>query len=164
MLKILLLLFSAALACGVHDGSGLRVDEGEDRGGLVVTVESNPDDPGEESTSTAFEAARAPGDWTRLTDEEGEEIVGPDYGRYPDPFAPTTTLHFRVSNQDSVRIRMYDSKRIFVAELLAAPLQAGTHLLKIMQPEAWDIPAGVYFCVVEIGVEKKLVKRMLLLK
>jgi hypothetical protein len=165
VLRKLLVLFISVLGCGTYSGSNISENKQDERGhGLLVAVESNPNNPGEKSTSTEFEVIRAKGDSTRLSDEEWEKLRIPDHGKGPNPFSPTTTIHFRISNEDSVRILMYDSKGIFVAKLFDAPLEAGTHLLKILEPEDWDIPAGVYFCVLETHEERRFVKKLLLLK
>lgn len=88
-----------------------------------------------------------------------------DVSNYPNPFTPeveSTIIHYRLKEKTRVRIKIYDSIGELVREFDSPPGEAGT-----ANEVTWDgkngegeerVGMGVYFCVIEAGGRKEMVK------
>jgi hypothetical protein len=83
----------------------------------------------------------------------------------PNPFNPSTTISFGVSDAADVTLRIYDASGRLVRTLADGPYDSGQH------EEVWNgldnsghrVASGVYFYVLETG-NKSYTRKMLLLK
>jgi hypothetical protein len=83
----------------------------------------------------------------------------------PNPFNPTTTIHYGLALQTTVEIRIYDVVGRFVRELVSGTKVAGNHAA------VWDgtdrrgaqVASGVYFVKMAVGRDV-FTKKMVLLK
>ncbi len=81
----------------------------------------------------------------------------------PNPFNPSTTIHFELAQAGSVRLRIHDARGRLVRDLLRADLAAGAHSCE------WDgrddagrsVPSGVYFCRSEAAGTQQVGKLVL---
>ncbi len=78
----------------------------------------------------------------------------------PNPFNPTTTINFELSEYGNVRLAVYDVLGREVVLLADAPYEAGAHALTF---NAADLPTGLYFARLSALGQTKL-HRMLLVK
>ena len=86
------------------------------------------------------------------------------YQNFPNPFNPTTTIHFILSNQEYVRLNIYNITGQLVRRLVDEKREAGTHYVM------WDgtddsgihVSTGVYFYRVEVGKAVQTRKMVLL--
>ena len=94
-------------------------------------------------------------DSLRMSDEEWKQIRADSKTdserREPNPFGPTTDFSFRISEPDSVCIRLYDVKRYMIARLFQGELDPGDYRLGINPTQESDLPSGVYFYRLDIG-------------
>ena len=82
-------------------------------------------------------------------------------GNYPNPFNPSTTINFAVSQEDSpVKISIYNIKGQLVQNLIDKNYPAGKHQI-VWSTEA--LPSGVYLCKANIA-GKTFKQKMLLTK
>lgn len=79
---------------------------------------------------------------------------------YPNPFNPTTTIHFQLPQDGFVTLSVYNMVGQKVATLLNGQVSAGYHSVTW---EAGEYPTGIYLYRIEAG-EFKQTKRMVLLK
>jgi hypothetical protein len=86
-------------------------------------------------------------------------------GNYPNPFNPSTTIHFSMPNEAELRLVVYNVKGQFVRELINGFLPAGEHQID------WDgydenqksQASGVYFFMLQTK-DHTLVNKALMLK
>ena len=84
----------------------------------------------------------------------------------PNPFNPTTTIHFLVPEPSTVRVDIYDILGKNIATLLNEKVEAG------LQTTTWDgkdrfgnsVGSGTYFYVITINNRQMFRRKMLLLK
>jgi len=82
-------------------------------------------------------------------------------GNYPNPFNPSTTISFAVSQENSpVKISIYNIKGQFVQNLIDKTYPAGNHQI-VWSTEAF--PSGVYLCQANIA-GKTFIQKMVLTK
>ncbi len=117
-----------------------------------------------------------------VLDERGEYITGlPSWGttslrllplvyalepNYPNPFNPQTQIRFRLPVEGPVALRLYDVLGQKIRTLVEGELRAGVH------QAAWDgrddqgrsVSSGVYFYVLEAGVQFRQVRKLMLLR
>jgi hypothetical protein len=91
-------------------------------------------------------------------------------GNYPNPFNPSTTLHYSLAVPGQVRIEVYNSKGAKVRTLVDAPMASGLHSI------SWDgtddngrtVTSGIYFSKfserADNGSDFTSVKKMIVLK
>lgn len=86
-----------------------------------------------------------------------------DVSNYPNPFTPeveSTIIHYRLKEKTRVKIKIYDSIGELVKEFDSPSGKAGENEM------TWDgkngeghrVGMGVYFCVIEAGGRKEMVK------
>ena len=87
------------------------------------------------------------------------------HDNYPNPFNPETTISFRVPQQSSVKVSIYDEMGQHIATLLNTEVQAGNHMLRWNGTDNNGRPVadGVYFYKMEADGYIQS-KKMLLLK
>jgi len=87
------------------------------------------------------------------------------YNAYPNPFNPTTTLHYELAKEVSVSINIFDLMGHNIKLLMNNKQSAGYHSI------GWDatnnqeenVPAGMYIYMIQAG-DFRQVKKMVLLK
>ncbi|MFH1278627.1 MAG: C25 family cysteine peptidase [Candidatus Eisenbacteria bacterium] len=86
-------------------------------------------------------------------------------GNVPNPFNPTTTIHFDLPVRTDVRLSVYEISGRRVTTLASGSMDAGSHQVVWMgrDDEGRPVSSGVYFYRLEAG-EKTLTKKMVLLK
>lgn len=78
----------------------------------------------------------------------------------PNPFNPTTTIHFTLSEALDVQLEVYNLVGQKVATLANGPYAAGTHRVSF---DGRELPSGIYFSRLSAGGTVKL-NRLLLAK
>jgi hypothetical protein len=105
-------------------------------------------------------------DSLRMSDEEWNRINADrktdSERRDPNPFGPTTDLSFRISEPDSVCIRLYDVNRYMIARLFQGRLDPGEYRLSITPTLESDLPSGAYFYRMDIG-DKSVIRRTIII-
>ena len=79
---------------------------------------------------------------------------------FPNPFNPSTKIHFEIADAKSVELRVYDSQGKEIAQLCKGQLQPGTYEVNW---NALDFPSGVYFYRLNAGAFSQT-KKMVLIK
>jgi hypothetical protein len=87
------------------------------------------------------------------------------YNAYPNPFNPTTTLHYELPLESLVSLNIYDLMGHNIKFIISNKQPAGHHSIK------WDatnnlgepVSAGMYIYMIQVG-EFRQVKKMVLLK
>lgn len=79
---------------------------------------------------------------------------------YPNPFNPTTTIHYHLPEAAKVALKVYDLLGAEVATLVEGLQAEGDHRVTF---DARDLPSGVYLYVLQAG-ETRLARRLLLMK
>ena len=79
---------------------------------------------------------------------------------FPNPFNPTTTIHFGIPKQADVTIKIFDILGRNVADLISTELPPGFHSYEW---DAREFSNGVYFCVLRCG-DIVLTRKLLLTK
>lgn len=87
------------------------------------------------------------------------------YPNFPNPFNPTTTISFALSDAQEVRLSIYDISGSHVMDLYTGYLGAGKHAFQFdaRMGEGYSLPTGVYLARLETRTASQ-VQRMLLLK
>jgi len=83
---------------------------------------------------------------------------------YPNPFNPSTTISFKLSEPGYTRLSVYNSAGQKIKELVSSELSAGKHSV------FWDskdsagkaVSSGIYFSVLESGGKKASGKMMMM--
>lgn len=78
----------------------------------------------------------------------------------PNPFNPSTTIHFSLAGEELVRLDLFDLQGRRVARLLNEPLPAGAHALEF-RPR--DLASGIYLLRLSAGSHHES-RRLVLLK
>ncbi len=79
---------------------------------------------------------------------------------FPNPFNPSTRIHYALPYKVAVRLAVYDVRGLLVSTLVDAQQAAGHHEVSF---EASRLPGGVYFYRLEAGLFQQ-VRTMVLLK
>jgi len=88
--------------------------------------------------------------------QDDTTVVGPDdpvplktilYQNYPNPFYPTTRLHYVMAEPESVRIGILDQSRRPIRLLVDSPVDAGSHEVTF---NGTYLPNGLYIARLEI--------------
>ncbi|UCD20059.1 MAG: T9SS type A sorting domain-containing protein [candidate division WOR-3 bacterium] len=111
---------------------------------------------------------------TRLINDALDIIVGVDSGpssglpagswlhqNHPNPFNPRTSIIYELPKSSRVILRIYDVRGIEVQTLVNAFQKPGKYSVYF---ETHDLPAGVYFCKLQVGDRFIETKKMILLK
>ena len=77
---------------------------------------------------------------------------------YPNPFNPVTTINFSIPMNQNVKLSLYDILGNKVSTFVNENLNAGSYNTEI---DASGFSSGVYFCVLESGVYKEVIKMVL---
>ncbi|HMA62987.1 MAG TPA: discoidin domain-containing protein [bacterium] len=80
------------------------------------------------------------------------------YNNYPNPFNPSTNLHFYLPNSRNVIISVYNIKGQLVRKLIDNNLSAGDHKIKF---NAEGLASGVYIYKIKAGPQSKVGKMLL---
>jgi len=121
--------------------------------------------------------AYAPGQGTPIPDSlygdpaaiEVVDLTKPDKfhlaQNFPNPFNPTTEIHFSISQAEQVKLNIYNVNGQFVRSLLNEKKQPGTYKVKWNGRDSYGnkLTSGTYFYSLEAGQFKDS-KRMILLK
>lgn len=78
---------------------------------------------------------------------------------FPNPFNPSTRIHYSISELATVNLNVYDASGRKVANLVCQQQQPGNHSVRF---DASDLSTGVYLCVLEAGAQIATQKMMLL--
>jgi hypothetical protein len=109
------------------------------------------------------EGAYAP-DGTSLTTDVAADGDLPQgfalYGNYPNPFNPTTEIHFAMKHRDEVNVSIYNAFGQLIETLVDGDMPAGMHTVTFTSSYR---SSGIYFCRVRLG-DKLFNKKMVLLK
>lgn len=81
------------------------------------------------------------------------------YPAYPNPFNPSTTLHFSLKETGITRVSIYNTAGQLVKELHLGKLSPGTHQLNLDMDK---FSAGIYFCHLVSGDDQQTRKLTLL--
>ena len=76
------------------------------------------------------------------------ETMLPGSSAYPNPFNPSTTITWKLTEPADVRLAVYDVMGREVRVLVSGPAAAGTHEARF---DAGDLPSGVYFSRLQVG-------------
>ncbi|MEM1271192.1 MAG: T9SS type A sorting domain-containing protein, partial [Bacteroidota bacterium] len=79
---------------------------------------------------------------------------------YPNPFNPTTTFEYTVSDLMDVRVRVYDVTGRLISTLVDGTQPAATYRVSF---DAAGLSSGTYFYTIEAGTQA-ITKKMVLLK
>ncbi|RPI01131.1 MAG: T9SS C-terminal target domain-containing protein, partial [Calditrichaeota bacterium] len=68
------------------------------------------------------------------------------YGNYPNPFNPTTLIHFAIPEDQRVTLRIYNSLGQLIKVLHDADMNAGEHAIQwdALNQDGQPVPSGVY--------------------
>jgi hypothetical protein len=80
---------------------------------------------------------------------------------YPNPFNPSTTIHYQLSELSDININIYDLQGKHVASLLNQKQEAGQHQIIW---NASSYPSGIYICTLKINNELLESQKLLLVK
>jgi len=93
--------------------------------------------------------------------DPGDEMVRRPVLRQntPNPFNPTTTIRFTISETCDVTLRIYDVKGRLVDTLAEREYSHGSHSVSF---DADGLPSGMYFCELAAGRQTDVMKMVLL--
>ena len=101
-------------------------------------------------------------------DEEITEIFSASklIGNYPNPFNPTTTIEFSISNDSKIKLTIYNIKGQKITTLANNDFSKGKHSLIWNGKDEYGKPvsSGIYCYKLKINGKTKAVKKCLLLK
>jgi flagellar hook assembly protein FlgD len=80
-------------------------------------------------------------------------------GNYPNPFNPSTNIHFQLATAAETTINIYDINGRLVDDMTPGTLSEGYHSIHW---DAHEIPAGAYMIQLVAGDESAVRKCMLL--
>lgn len=85
---------------------------------------------------------------------------------YPNPFNPSTTIEFSITNESDVELKIYNIKGQKVKQLVSQQLSAGQHSVVWdgMDSNSKKVATGLYFYILKIDDKTKVVRKCLLLK
>lgn len=110
--------------------------------------------------SQVFTAALAYESPTAVDDVAGPlPEVGTLYPNYPNPFNPSTTIRYSLLKASHVRLRVVDILGREITTLIEAHMPAGRHDVRF---SAENIGSGVYYCILESGDERQVLRMTLL--
>ncbi len=100
-----------------------------------------------------------------VNENDNDVLYTNDLKAYPNPFNPTTSIEFYISQAGETTLNIYNLKGELVNTLLSADLEAGKYTV------TWDgrdenkikVASGIYFCCLKTG-ERLFTRRMILLK
>ncbi len=86
------------------------------------------------------------------------------YPNYPNPFNPSTTIRYELSEQTSVALEVYDVSGGLVASLVNEDQAAGKYQVQWSGTDNYGgrVNAGLYFCRIRAGEYSKSMKMILL--
>jgi len=67
------------------------------------------------------------------------------YANYPNPFNPSTTIKFRLNNQEKVQLRVFNSLGQLVTVLVNRELGTGVHEVIFNSSNYGNLSSGVYY-------------------
>ncbi|MFC1529896.1 S8 family serine peptidase [Gemmatimonadota bacterium] len=87
------------------------------------------------------------------------------HSNYPNPFNPSTTIHFEISLPSDVRLSVFNSRGQYVREIYNGVLSAGSHsfLWDGCDAHGVEVGSGIYLYIIE-SQGKRIVRRMLLIR
>lgn len=74
---------------------------------------------------------------------------------YPNPFNPSTTISYSLTDDNYVRLQVYDVNGKLIANLVDELQESGSHHIPF---HADFLPSGVYLCRLEAGVYSAMIK------
>jgi photosystem II stability/assembly factor-like uncharacterized protein len=106
----------------------------------------------------SFVYTNSPVTFVKLNDELPQNFTLSQ--NYPNPFNPSTTVEFSVPYTSRVSIKIYNALGQEIKTLINGELQPGKYKVEF---NAFDLPSGVYFCVMKADGFNDM-KKMLLIK
>ncbi|MGE5497851.1 MAG: SMP-30/gluconolactonase/LRE family protein [Syntrophothermus sp.] len=70
------------------------------------------------------------------------------YDNYPNPFNPSTTIYYKINDEGSVRLKVFDTLGNEIRTLVSEFQKAGDYRVRF---NAGGLSSGVYFCRLEAG-------------
>jgi hypothetical protein len=149
-------------------------------GGIIVCEEANYSSFPEMTSDGAEGVIVTWGDdrgvdfdiYAQKIDADGYIVVDSDipsascrlYSNYPNPFNPTTTVRFHLSEPSDMRIDIYDVNGAHVARLASGIYDEGMHTITWggCAADGGAVSSGVYFCILKAGAEVFSQKMVLL--
>lgn len=129
-------------------------------------IEKYPDD---DLNLIVYETMGEPEKWKLIkksappiADEADIAVLPSEYrllNNYPNPFNPTTRIHYSLPQNTYITLRIYNLRGQIVATLVDADQPAGNHVIHF---DGSDLSTGVYFCRMTTKIFTKTVKLMLL--
>lgn len=89
------------------------------------------------------------------TDTEDLTFEATSVKAYPNPFLDTSRISFRLNGSAWTRISVFDNIGSELTVLLSQQMPAGDHQVDFV---GRDLPAGIYFCRIQVGREVQTVK------
>lgn len=97
-----------------------------------------------------------------ITSTERTLPDSPDlFSAYPNPFNPTTNIHYKLSELSDIKINIYDLQGKHLASLLDQKQEAGQHHIIW---NASNYPSGIYICSLKINNNLLGSQKLLLVK
>ena len=116
---------------------------------------------GREGTPSEIACAASSMAKVSLPGPEVAPVAGLRLAAAPNPFNPTTTIRFRLPEAGRVHCAVYDVRGKRIAVLADEARDAGEHT--ITWSAAREVPSGVYFLVLEAGIDR-LSRKLVLAK
>jgi hypothetical protein len=144
------------------DGISLRTDKGdsERKDSQIWAKESFESETAWNKHWLPFQTETKPALWAELrvnvntTSTEFSENEIPNkselLGAYPNPFNPSTTIRFRLANQEKVQFTVFDMLGRLVSQKELGNLISGEHQISF---EASNLSSGIYFYQVRLNAQ-----------
>ncbi|UCH82978.1 MAG: T9SS type A sorting domain-containing protein, partial [Candidatus Latescibacterota bacterium] len=91
--------------------------------------------------------------------DDRDQSVAASVDAMPNPFNPTTRIHYSVSKESYVRLGVYDVRGRLVKELVSRTEPQGNH---VVEWDAREAASGIYFCRIQAGKAVQTRKLVLL--
>ncbi len=104
------------------------------------------------------------GEPLKISDEQNRVDSFKLYNNYPNPFNPTTTIEFLLTERVNVNITIYDLGGNIVRSLVSKTLEPGLNTIKwdSLDNNGFLVSSGIYFYSLQAGQQNQTKKMMLL--